>query len=333
MPGTPSVSNITTKSTTLTSLTGGSVYTVWVKAVNEKGAAVSDPWVTAVYDPAPLADLAGTWLSVWYEEYTIANGEFISAMGGSLGYKGTIVNIRTDDSDSEDGYITIRYTENNTIPGNVNVVGNYYVIRWEDWVSSSTSTITISGADNVEAGGKGYNTITAAEAGYAGTIGAEPFLGGSDCGLMTEQSSHPSAIQGSWEYGTSSGSDLESYTITDKLVLYSIMGASTFAGEIVNVRALEEDENYITFKFLAHANPNLSLVGKYSVLYWTDFTANTSVDMGAALDSMYPGDCGEDTKEAAEAEYTLSSTNSDDCGYFENYDLEEIITFTPPSLE
>jgi hypothetical protein len=316
MPENTNVSNLTTKSATLSSLTADGGYTVWVKAVNEAGSVVSDPWGTKVYNPAPLEDLEGTWVSAWGEEYIIDGGEFISAYGGATSYKGPIVNIRIDSSNSTKGYITIRYTENTYTP---EAAGNYYVIRWEDWAADTS--ISITGAYNTIVEGNGYATLSEAENGYTGSIGESggSFAGFSEC-YFTDIESQPSAIAGSWKENTYD----DSYTITDRLVIYAPSGYTTFVGEIVNIRNLAADTNYITFKYITNdtAYVGAGLVGKYCVLYWTNFTANASVKIATAYSSTSPGDEGKSTQEEAEAEYTID--NSAD--YF-----SDLYQFTPPS--
>jgi hypothetical protein len=317
IPATAAISNISTGSTTVSSLTSATVYNVWVKAVNEQGSAVSDPWTTAVYDPAPLAAIKGTWVSSYGEEYIISGTEFISAYAGATSYKGSIVNIRTDDADSKAGYITIRYTqEPSWYPG---AAGNYYVIRWENWTADST--IKISTAYNDTVTGKGYGTVAEAENEYTGSIGSKPFQGASDC-YFTAVESKPSAIVGTWKNKTYG----DSYTITDKLVIYAPSGYTTFVGEIVNIRTLPDDTNYITFKYITNDTPYLeeSLVGKYCVLYWTKFVSGdtSSVKIATAYSSSAPGDEGKDTQQAAETEYTID----DEADYF-----SDLYEFTPPS--
>jgi hypothetical protein len=311
IPATATVSNISTGSTTLPDL-NTTVYNVWVKAINEHGSTISDPWTTAVYNPAMLEDIKGTWVSSYGEEYIINSTEFISAWGGITNYKGHIVNIRTDDDDSEDGYITIRYTENTSTP---EAVGNYYVIRWEGHTAGST--ITITGASNDTVAGRGYSTILETEMEYVGTIGTSPFAWSSDCYFITGEG-RQSAILGSW---TTSGA-YDSYTITDKLVIYEY-GAPLFVGEIVNVRNLDGDKHYITFKYVTNDVDN-DLVGTYCVLYWTEFSVGDtlSVKIATAYSSTSPGDEGKDDQDTAEQEYILEDSDN----YF-----SDLYEFTRPS--
>ncbi|MDR0670545.1 MAG: fibronectin type III domain-containing protein [Treponema sp.] len=306
------VPNSTGTSATITSLTNGTPYHVWVRARNVSGESeYSEPLTGVPFDLVPLEDLKGSWVSGWGEEFTITSTEFISAWGGATSYRGPIVNVRTDTGgDSDAGYITIRYTENTSFS---DAVGNYYVIRWEDLTAASD--IKLSGAFNDENGGKGYTVITDAETNYAGTIGAKPFQYPSDCYLTAVASRH-SAIEGSWEETTSG----DSYTITDKLVIYANSGFPMFVGEIVNVRTLDNDENYITFRYITNGVDG-DLIGTYCVLYWTNFTANVSADIATACEDT-PGDVGETTQSAAETEYTIINVS----GYFS--DLNQ---FEPPS--
>jgi hypothetical protein len=257
-----------------------------------------------------LADLKGSWVSGWGEEYIISNTEFISAYAGATSYKGPIVNIRRDGSGT--GYITIRYTENSYSP---DAVGNYYVIRWENLIANVS--IKIAGAFNDMVEGKGYGTVAEAETGYTGTIGGSlsSFAISSDC-YFTAVESQASAIAGSW------ASSLDSYTITDKVVIYSISYQAMCLGEIVNIRNLEGDTNYITFKYITSDTDN-DLVGKYCVLYWKDFSGTpASVKIATAYSSLAPGDEGKDTQAEAEGEYTIDNV----ADYF-----SDLKTFTPPS--
>jgi hypothetical protein len=306
MPGTASISNLTAQTTTLSSLTAGAAYQVWVKAVNTDGSTASDPWETVVYDPALLNDLEGLWASEYGEEYIIEDMEFTDIWGGATSYKGPIVNIRKDTlGNSEKGYITIRYTENLYSP---DWVGNYYVIRWEDWITGST--IKISGA----APGDGYGTISEAETAYSGNIGGASFTYGSNCYFIAGEGMS-SAIIGTWN-GEDNYSDF-SYTITDKLVMLSMSSTTYFVGEIVNVRTLVNDANYITFKFVT--NNDNSLVGKYCVLYWTDLSpgTQTTAKMTSVFMSSYQGDDGKDTQQAAESAYVDVEDDIDSEGPYE----------------
>jgi hypothetical protein len=308
MPQT-ATATLAAESTSLNNLTAGTTYQVWVNAVNTAGSALSDPWETVVYDPALLNDLEGIWVSSYGEEYVIENMEFASGWGGTTAYKGPIVNIRKDtDSDSEKGYITIRYTENSYSP---NVVGNYYVIRWEGWAADST--IVISGAVNDD-GGAGHDTISEAQTQYSGDIGAKPFLVGSDCFFITGEGKS-SAITGTWK----NEAEHFSYVITDKLVIFAYMSQTYFVGEIVNVRNLEDDANYITFKFITNSSDE-ELVGKYCVLYWTKLqTADetTTADMAAVYKESMPGDDGKDSQEKAEESYVDVVNDIDSDGPYE----------------
>jgi hypothetical protein len=111
----------------------------------------------------------GTWVSSYGEEFSITSSEFISSYGGSVGYKGDIVNVREDGLGA--GYITIKYTEN---AWNTPAVGNYYVIHWRYRMKNSvdlsgcsdpmgkanrTDAETEYTIDNVDANGKGYFEI------------------------------------------------------------------------------------------------------------------------------------------------------------------------------
>jgi hypothetical protein len=247
----------------------------------------------------PVADLKGSWISAYGEEYKISNTEFTSVWGGNTSYKGSIVNIRRDGSGA--GYITIRYTEPSAPPA---TVGNFYGIRWENLVANKF--IRIAGSST----GSGYGTIGGAESEYTGSIGSGSFAYSSDCYFTTVQS-RPSDIVGSW---TATG--IGSYTITDKVVSYT-GSSSSFFGEIVNIRNLSGGENCITFKYITNSTDS-DLVGKYCVLYWTDLSAGTSVKIATAYSSTL-GDEGKATQAEAEEEYTLAK----------NYYFSSSQTFTP----
>jgi hypothetical protein len=316
---TPVSVSVTALTTTLSSLTNGTVYYVWVRAKDSASpGAYSVPVAGAPYNPSVLTDLAGPWVSSWGEEYKIENREFISAWGGYPSYKGTIVHIRQDDDTGAAGYLTIRYTENANLS---NAVGNYYVIRWEGLASNAT--ISFSGGFN-SAAAEGFATLAEAEAGYTGTIGGTYFAYGSDC-YFTSVDSQASAIQGSWTDG--GGAYSLDYTITDKLVIFGIGGYSIFVGEIVNVRDPDNGTGYITFKYIT--NGGGGSVGDYCVLYWKDYTDDPTKSAQIAVAySGSQGDEGKTTKMEAETTYTIENSDAGDDWF---YDIDNEGPWAPPS--
>jgi hypothetical protein len=113
---------------------------------------------------------AGNWLSSFDEEFSITNSEFISSYGGSVGYKGDIVNVREDGLGA--GYITIKYTEN---AWNTSAVNNFYVIHWRN---KTKTGVDLSGCSD----GVGKPTQADAEAEY--TVDNGYFAGDSTCILQ-----------------------------------------------------------------------------------------------------------------------------------------------------
>jgi hypothetical protein len=249
--------------------------------------------------------LEGSWFSAFAEEYKISETEFVSMMNGTVGYSGTITNIRSDDTSNTAGYITISYTANSN---NSASIGKYYVIRWEDL---ENGTVSISGAGD----GTGYESATEAEAGYTGTIGDSggAFQFGSDCLRLVIQS-QPNPIMGSW-----SSDNYDNYTITDKTISYTW---GYYLGEIVNVRPLGDDTGYITFKYIITSNSNSDLVGYYGVLYWEKPNDDEAYICAAYTDG--PGDEGKPTQAEAEEEYVLANDD-----YF--YEITEEIVYEPPT--
>ncbi|GHV18847.1 hypothetical protein FACS189493_8460 [Spirochaetia bacterium] len=160
---------------TISGLTNNTFYYVWVKAKNSYGSSGFSPVAIRTLAPVP-AGLKETWINTDYEgeKYTITDTAFTSIFDDSVGYAGTIVNVRPDGLDA--GYITIKYTENLYSP---DAVGNYYVIRWEDL---SELAIVISAAYNSDEP-NGYATLADAETNYVGGIGDSEgsFTGSSNC--------------------------------------------------------------------------------------------------------------------------------------------------------
>jgi hypothetical protein len=251
--------------------------------------------------------LEGNWFSEYAEEYKISETEFVSMAAGAVSYRGTIQNIRSDSASNTAGYITILYTVNST---DADAVGNYYVIRWENL---ENGTVSIAGAFNSFAQGKGYATRGEAETAYMGAIGSEPFSAGSDCLRMVIQS-RPTPIIGSW------ASDYGAYTITDKTISFYY---GTYLGEIVNVRPIgeNEDKGYITFKYLINTPNNQELIGYYGVLYWELVDEDTAYICAAYSDSS--GDEGKATQQEAEQTYVIEEAEI----FFYDYDAEE---YEPP---
>jgi hypothetical protein len=132
----PSVSNLTGTKRTLSSLTNGAVYTIWVKAVNDQGYAISDPWKTVVYDPAFLTEFGGIWdahvdsyrilgTNLSYDDgYSTWNAEF----NGTIKYMEEYDTSGTSAPNSN-GVIIIEYTELPESPltqGTSNFEGIYF---------------------------------------------------------------------------------------------------------------------------------------------------------------------------------------------------------------
>jgi len=263
----------------------------------------------------PTALISNSWVSGWGEEYKITATAFYSGWGGSATYEGTIVNHRADGSGA--GYITILYTSN---PGDTDAVGKYYVIRYEN-LTSSTAWIAGAGSGTdpeftyPKAGGKA--TKQEAEDAYTKTNPdyGNYFSYGSICYKLGSGTKFTSNLLiGTWSETTYS----DTFVITDETLTYKNNGYLMFFAQIVNVR-VAGNTGYITFKYISNdVVPDSTYYnGDYCVLYWMNYVANTSADIGVASGNWSFGDSGEATRQDAEDTYVYDA--SDD--YFEDAGL------------
>ena len=235
-------------------------------------------------DPIP-SGLKGFWISMWGEEFTISDTEFLSETPPYGGYGGTIVNHRSDGSDA--GYITIFYTRNDWNPDGIDT---FYVIHYKELTAS---TMAISGAGPDE----GLN-FSDAEATY--TVADGYFEYYSDCNLFISGGSFSHPLEGTWTE-EEDGDDV--LVITDEMITYSMSEFPFFTGAIVDVID-NGSSGYITFRYISNGlDPDL--VDEFCVLYWSNF-AGTSVDIAIACEDWW-GDLGEPSKVEAEGEYTLAN--------------------------
>jgi hypothetical protein len=247
------------------------------------------PYVPYIADstiPLPAA-LTGKWLSSYGEEFEISAAKFTSSWGGSPTYAGNVVHVRSDGTGG--GYITIRYTINTYTPKSV---GRFYVIHWKNLTAT---TVEISGSSDAD----GRATLFEAEIEY--TVLNGYFDIHSSCTKVSGGTvSYHSEVEGTW---TSISSD--EFIITDKTITYKYSSFPLFTADIVNVRNLDGDKNYITFKYTNNDVDN-SLIGQYCVLYWENFNdVAGTVDMSVASENWSPGDDGRLTQNEAEAEFTI----------------------------
>jgi hypothetical protein len=249
-------------------------------------------------EPFPIslpAALVGEWISPWSEVFEITGSdEFISSYGGSVGYKGPIVNVRDDRNGG--GYITIQYTVN---AYDAPAIGNYYVIHYKNLAGAGVS---FSGSSD----GSGKATQAEAESVY--TVSNGYFGGYSDCNKIGASGSHSNDIEGEWL----EEDEEDKFVITDTTVTYSIdLGASfggwtdKFVADIVNVRSLGADTGYLTIKYLSSSQAN-----KYSVVYWENLTS-TAVDITMPGGNPY-GSEGKSTQAEAETAYTVENSSFDE---------------------
>ena len=254
-------------------------------------------------DPIPMPEaLKGNWVSSYGEEYIISSTTFTSKYGDLVSYAGTIVNVREDGSNA--GYITIKYTENSyyTSVLGINVVGNYYVIHYKNLSSSS---LELSGASD----GEGKVIQEEAETEYTVLLGS--FAWYSALHKTGSIQKWPNKLEGSWSNTLYN----ETFIITDETIVYQMGGYSMFYAEIVNVRD-SGGTGFITFRYIENGLDD-ELVGKYCVLYWENYVADTSADIAIASYNWTFGDEGENTKEAAEAKYTADNDDYFEIGYIE----------------
>jgi hypothetical protein len=263
-------------------------------------------------DSIPLpAALKGKWISMYGEEFEISDTEFSSGFGGSVGYKGPILNVRSDGGGTGAGYITIKLTQSDWTPAGLN---NYYVIHWKDLTAKSAG---IAGSSE----GAGKASRAEAESAYTvigGYFNTHSFLQK----ISSITGNHPSDLVGSW-----SGTYDDNFTITNQTVTYSMSGVTIFSGDIVNVRSAGSGKGYITFKyttnFLSEGTDVIgtALIGKYCVLYWENYSTNTSADIAVASENYKFGEEGKDTQAEAESTYTDASTYFD-VGYLDTYNKD-----------
>jgi len=222
-------------------------------------------------------NLKGTWINPTYgdETYTITNTSYINADLVYGGYSGTIVNVRK--TNDEEGYITIKYTQNNN---DNNAIGKYYVIYYENLTAS---TVSMAGAYNGDDPDfdypKGGGKAAQAEAEAAYTVDAEYFGFHSNVNKIGS-GTFTSGMQGKWNNTQNSTPQI---IITNKFFRYATGGGTTanHVGEIVKV-ADNGAAGYLVYKLVGGFTPgaNLSLYvnGTYNILKWENYdsTAGTA---------------------------------------------------------
>jgi hypothetical protein len=318
---------ITGTTATITGLTKGTAYNVWVRA---KDASRTGAWVyQSTGTPEALAfPVAGYFKGdyiPWDDGIGFSASHFYQYDDGGLGisYSGDIVKHIPIGEDGKAGRIIIKITE----PGSWGkTTGNYYAIAYKDYgysTSTKTTNIQTSSAYKKEGGqNNGVSTIAEAvteytsEAGYFATYGNYRKLRDevpqADAGLTL------TGLEGAWS-GKDGEDDDYFIRIANPVLTWSSdldynIAKCQFAGTIVETTTFREDSGYIYIKldFVDATGDYDGLkVGNYYAIHWKDKAGG-----GIKLCAAYGNDKdGTETLDAAKTEFTVEQDYFDDDYY------------------
>jgi fibronectin type 3 domain-containing protein len=316
--------DVTTTSATITGLSNGNTYHVWVKA---KDASTSDFSPGASGTPTPLPATGyfkGDILPPYDDGIGLSATHFYQYDDGalSISYAGEIIGHIPDDTAANPaGILIIRITDGGSW---YKTPGNYFGVAYRNYLySSTTQTYNIQTSSAYKTGG--FDTVsTIAEAVVEYTDASYYTYYGSyrkfrdevpqkDLGLTLN------GLEGAWtgedDYGDEYAIRIANPVLTWTANLYGYgIAQHHFAGTIVETTASSADSGYIYIK-VDFVNPsgdydNLE-VGNYYAIHWKD-QAGGGIKLCAAYGD---NDTGTATLAEAKTEYTVANDYFDDDYY------------------
>jgi hypothetical protein len=292
---------------TITGLTNGAVYNVWIKAKSDAGTSDYSVVQTGIpYNPAPLTALTGAWLTAYGDGHTITGTTVAYDDGGSYGgsYTGTVKYVTTfaTGEGETSGLIIVQYDSPPTAT-TPNFEAGYYAIYYKG--DPATEPLKFANAYKVSSYTDPIDTETLAEAftAFTGTGYYNAFIGGwfgenaynpkYDSAYVTPNlSTALSALTGTWD------SYADWYVITGSTSTikyddgYPAFSAD-FAGNIKYVDEYKTGEGIIIIEYTEKpespytSGPDTNYLGIYYEASSANFRfANAKDDTGTATDSL-----------------------------------------------